>query len=218
MARKTYYSYSRLWKYLRDPAEYYRGYVLGMWDPPTDKMVLGSIFAEAFADPKFPLEKALIAPQKFIRGCPAGISFTPNYRRVIEGVLANESFLTCAPEEAEQAIYVEGPLCPLMGKFDGKRESIDLLIENKFGTPWTEERAHTDDQVAFYSYIYWLKFNKIPKVLLQTVDRESGRIKKYLVEKTEKDFDPLKEKIELAYNGIQAKDWTHKETPYGQYF
>lgn len=229
---KTYYSYSRLWKYLRDPEEYYRHYVLKLKEPPNENMVLGTLFASAysgqrFADTnpklKFNLKDALINPQKYVKNCPDGITFTSDKLRVMENVLKDKKLVKFKAKHCEQTVLVESKICPLQAKHDGRNEKFKgtlkdevgeiklnretLIIENKYGTPWNEERANTEDQIIFYAYVDFLATGNIPWIRVQTADRKTGRINVFNVKVSKAQFIALEKKIEYAYNGIINKVW-----------
>lgn len=201
---KTYYSYSRLWCWLRDPQQYYRQYVLKMKDEPTDKMILGSIFSDAYADPKFDYRAALVKPQKFYTPCPPNLTFTPDFARNMEKALSHKKMLRLPKNMCEQTIKVESKICPLLAKHDGRdaKGKNVLIIENKYGTPWTEEKANTEDQITFYAYVDYLTTGKIPLIRLQSVNSKNGEVVAFEVNKTKEQFVPLEEKIAYAYNGI----------------
>lgn len=204
--KKDHFSYSRLWCWLRDPQQYYRQYVLGIQDPSNDRMVLGSIFSDAYADKEFDFRAALIKPQKYYKNCPENLTFTSDYARIMEKALNHRNLLRLPKSMCEQKVYVESKICPLMAKHDGRDDKGKnvLIIENKYGTPWTEQKANTEDQITFYSYVDWLLTGKIPLVRLQSVNKKNGEVQAFEVYKTKKDFQILEEKINYIYQNIMA--------------
>ena len=202
----TYFSYSRLWCYLKDPKEYFNRYVLGVSEPPNEYMVLGTIFARAYAEPSFDWKAALVNPRLADKRAPETITFTSDYARVMEKVLNHPKMFRLDPRLCEQTVKVQGKVCKLQAKHDGRDEkfvkSNVLIIENKYGSCWTEQRANEEDQITFYSYVDWLLTGKIPLVKVQTADRKSGRVESFEVIKTKEQFAPLEDKIEHAYRGI----------------
>lgn len=208
---KRYYSYSRLWQYLKDPQEYYRKYIMGMWDPPNQYMALGSIFALAYADPKFDVEDAILNPKKYIKDLPNDIVYTPDFVRIMKQALIHPEIIRLPKHQCEQSIRIQSKICPVMSKTDGFDEKKMLIIENKYGSCWNEERANSEDQITFYAWIAWLKYGVIPVVRVQTFDKKSGKLAAFNVIKHKTNFAPLEEKIEYAYKGIISQDWEIKK-------
>ncbi len=213
--KKTYYSYSRLWCYLRDPEEYYRKYHLKLYDTPTPKMLLGSIFSDAYSKREraetginFNWKLALKYPKEYYRQVPPNLTFTSDYERVMEKALNHPKLVIAPPKDCEQTLYTESPICPLQAKNDAFRTSELLLIENKYGAPWNEERVAEDDQLTFYSYVPWLLYKKIPKGILQSINARTGEVNVFEFKRKKEDFKALIEKIKYAYEGIIAEEFS----------
>lgn len=213
--KKTYYSYSRLWTYLRDPEEYYRKYVQGFWDPPTAKMLLGTIFSDAYSERKkaetgiaFDWREALKHPEKYYKNVPEGTFFTPDFERVMDTALNHPKLVRLPSFLCEQTIRVESKICPLLAKNDGFNPKAMLVVENKYGMPWTEDRVESDDQLTFYSYVGYLLKGEIPKIRLQSINRNNGQVVPFETKRKKAQFKPLEEKIEFAYKGITNEVYT----------
>ena len=221
--KKGYYSYSKLWCYLKDPQEYYRNYVLGQKDPPSAPMILGRVFSEIYAGfdsklggvcelnfkgekkLKYTIEKMIENPQKYFPDIPKEIAFRPHMVRIINTALKDKNLFRLPMKYCEQAVYVNSKICPLGAKHDGriKKDGKVLIVENKFGRPWTEERANEEDQITFYSYVDYLFTGVIPTVRLQSINSSTGKVLSFTTrKKTKADFAALEEKIEYAYKGI----------------
>lgn len=207
---KRYYSYSALWTYLKNPQEYYRKYILGMWDPPNDKMLLGTIFAMCYKNKNIDVNDIVLNPTKYIKDVPKEIVYTPDKARIMKQALATPQFIRLPKEQCEQSIRIESKICPIMSKTDGFDPERMLIIENKYGSCWTEERANSEDQITFYAYVAWLKYGKIPLVRVQTFNRDNGKFAAFNVKKFKTNFKPLEEKIEYSYKGIISKCWETK--------
>lgn len=197
-------SYSRLWTYIKDPQDYYLKYVIGVPFIPSEPMVKGSIFSEAYADPKFDWKAALINPRKVLDDdkIPETLTFTSDNVRIFERALSSKDLLRLPPKQCEQSVYVQSKICKLMMKNDGYNPETFLVVENKFGKPWDKERANTEDQMTFYAYCSYLQLGKIPLVRVQSINSKTGEVKVFEVQKTKQQFEPLEEKIEYAFKGI----------------
>ncbi len=213
-AKKIYYSYSRLWCYLRDPEEYYTKYVMGLWDPPNPKMLLGTIFSDAYSQREFSEKDPSLAydwklalkhPEKYYKSVPEGITYTLDYERKMNNALESQNMVQAKRKECEQTILLDLENLSLQAKNDAYVESKNLVIENKYGILWNEERVNTDDQLTFYSYVVFKKFGKIPIVRLQSVNSANGSVQAFEISKKEKEFEELEKKIMYAYNGIQKE-------------
>jgi len=217
--RKTFYSYSRLWSYIRDPQQYYRNYILKMKDPPSAPMILGRIFSDAYAglteinDKNFTFQEAIINPKRFYPDTPDDIFFKPDKVRIMKTAFEDKNLYRLPPKFCEQSVFAESKICPLMAKHDGRIKKDDkvLIVENKFGNPWNEERANSEDQITFYSYVDYLLTGLIPKIRVQSVNTNTGKVLVFEVKKTKEQFTPLEEKIDFAYQGIIAERWEKNE-------
>ncbi len=219
--KKDHYSYSKLWTYLRSPEEYYRNYVLKQKDPPSAPMILGRMFSDIYATydlkkdqgeaegKKFKLADLILNPRNYYKDTPENIYFRPDKIEIIKAALSDKNLYRLAPKYCEQNVFVQGKVCGLGAKHDGRIKVKDktLIVENKFGNPWTEERANEEDQITFYAYCDWLLTGIIPTVRVQSVNGKTGQVLAFTVRKTKKAFAPLEEKIEFAWKGIRAEKW-----------
>ncbi len=213
--KQIHYSYSRLWCYLRNPEEYYRKYVLKLYDTPSPKMLLGSIFSDAYSQReqaetgiKFDWKEALKSPKDYYKQVPPNLTFTSDYERKMEKALRHPKLVKVSPEFCEQTILVDSPICPLQAKNDAFIPKEFLIVENKFGAPWTSQRVQEDDQLSFYSYVPWLVHGKIPGGVLQSINSSTGEVQTFNFQRTLEDFIPLIQKIRYAYDGIQNEEFS----------
>jgi hypothetical protein len=200
-----------LWQWLNSPEDYYTKYVLGLFEPPSPKMLLGTIFSDAYSglsrsqkDPNLPYDwrLALKYPQNYYKDAPDHLTYTSDYERKMEKALKHPELVQAESSNCERTILVETDICSLQAKNDAYIPSQNLVIENKYGMPWTKERVNLHDQLTFYSYVVYLKHGKIPLVRLQSVNSANGEVKAFEIKKKKKDFVELRKKIKYAYEGI----------------
>lgn len=209
--KKGYYSYSKLWCYIKDPQDFYTKYILKIKDPPSGPMVLGRMFSDIYAGLtringlKYTVDDLILTPHKYYPDTPKEINFRPDMIRIVNTALKDKNLFRLPPKYCEQEVYVTGKVCNLGAKHDGriKKDGKVLIVENKFGGPWTEDRANEEDQITFYSYVDYLFTGIIPTVRLQSVNSKTGKVLAFTTKKkTKADFNQLEEKIEYAYKGI----------------
>lgn len=194
-----YISHSQLWLFENDPEEYYQQYFVARVDEPTEKMIFGKIFQEAWSDPKCNWRQKL-----------KEAGFNGDKTRVIETALAHKETVRLPKSKTEKRITVKHPDVPypLLAILDGKDDDRVLIVENKMGQVWKQDRVNTDAQLTWYILCYKLKHGKTPKLLLQSFNARNGIPTKYWVKRTQKDFDELITRINNMVTRIEAGDFT----------
>ena len=195
---RPYLSYSQFYLYQNDPMEYYQQYYVCRVDEPTPKMLFGKIFQEAWCDKKYDYAKELKA---------AG--FTANYERVIREALSHKSTVFLPKSMTEYRMLVKHPRLnyPVLSIFDGFRPSARLIVENKMGVVWTQERVDTDKQLTWYLLSCKLKLGFVPKMLLQSFNSNNGIPTQYWVKRYQFDFDKLIQDINTMVERLEAGDF-----------
>lgn len=202
---KGYLSYSAMNEYLYDPQAYYRHYFLGIdfmedlrkenpdrWE----KIRLGSIFQDAWADPRKNWRKVLQAD-----------GFTSNKERIIKTALACPELLRLSPSKCEQTMRVDFNGIPLLIKVDAWDLDPRHLIENKFGAPRSQETVDEDNQLSFYDLGLNLLGIRPKRITLQSVNDKSGKVVPIETTRSKADRDHIGELIMMAAKGISEGIW-----------
>ncbi len=203
---KGYLSYSAMNEYLYDPQAYYRHYFLGedfmenlRKDNPDrwEKIRMGSIFQEAWADPRVNWRRML-----------KDDGFTSNKTRIIETALRQPNLVRLAPSKCEQTIRTEFQGIPILIKMDGWDAKEGLLVENKFGNTRSQEMVDQDNQISFYNLGLKLALGSKPKRnLLQSINDRTGKVVPIETKRTQDDLDHIGDLIMTAARGISQGIW-----------
>lgn len=189
------YTQLRVWEY--SPEEYVRAYLLGEERPTNEYMALGKKVAEALEGVVKPDDVAIETIKMTI----------PKYH-----YHEYEFRVDCPAVINGKKIKI-----PLLGKFDCY-STKQKIGEVKSGQKWTQADADNLDQLTFYAYIYWLKYQKIPALWLHWAETKrkqietedgtveeliaTGFVKNFKTKRTIKDFLGIHERIVRAYMGI----------------
>jgi hypothetical protein len=118
-------------------------------------------------------------------------------------------FLPGLPErEFEISVNWEG--IPLFGKLDGFDPKKIIIEENKTGKKWTQGMADKSEQLTFYSAMVWLKYNKIPEILLCWMETEwglgnivpTGKVRIFKTKRSKADIIGFYKPVKEAWDGI----------------
>jgi len=204
---RGYLSFSAMNQYLWDPAEYYLHYFMGkdfMKElreddiPRWEKIRLGSIFQDAWYDPRINWKKKLKKE-----------NFTSDKERIISNALSQPNLIRMAPVNCEntyKGIKYNG--IPLLIKLDGYDEKKGLLLENKFGVTRSQEMVDEDLQLSFYTMGLLLKFGKMPKrIVLQSVNDRTGKVKVIETKRNQDDLDHVGSLIVEVAKKISLGIW-----------
>lgn len=195
---KAYISHSQFVLFKRDPMAYYEQYFVAKIDEPTDKMSLGKIFQEAWCDPKYNYEKKL-----------KEVGFNSDKTRVIKTALEHPATVKLPKNKTEKQFVVTSREIdyPILAQLDGLDANIKLIVENKFGQPWNQEKVSTDSQITWYLLCYKLQYNHLPKFLLQSFNSRNGIPNKFWAKRRKEDFDRLISEINGMVARIKAGDF-----------
>jgi len=194
---KRYISWSQFWLYQKSPREYFESYVLGLKPKPTRKMIFGSIFSEAYEN----RNNKRYNPYKVLQK----EGFTSDYERVLKNALSQLPPIN--GEECERTFEIENEPLNLLGKFDGVIEDKNLIIENKTGATWTQQRADEAEQLTFYGLVYYLATGKNPKMILNSVRMSDGRVFSFKTSRTIKQLSDFKKKVDEIADKIKNNIW-----------
>jgi len=193
-----YISWSQFWLYSKSPRMYFEQYVLGLRPEPTKKMVFGSIFSKAYENRR----NGRYDPYKELKER----GFTADYERVLRSALSQLPPLE--GEECEKTFEIENKPLNLLGKFDGVIESKNLIIENKTGATWTQERADTAPQLTFYALVYYLATGRNPRMVLNSVRQSDGKVFSFKTKRTVEQMKELKKVIDDVADRIKRGVWS----------
>lgn len=196
--------------YCKDPMEYYEQYFVARVQKEYKPMTEGKIFQEAWCDKKFDYKKAL---QKE--------GFNPDRARAIETALSHHATVRLPKSKTEKEYIVKGfgLNYPILAQFDGLDPKAILIVENKWGKPWTAERVENcvyydrdgtqrrDRQITWYILAFYIKHRKLPKFLLQSFNSKSGIPNKFWTKRTMDDLHMLVRDINTMVERVQAGDF-----------
>lgn len=198
------FSWSQLYTYETDPAEYFTRYVLGAKPPATEPMRFGSIAHEAFAIPDFDYEEAIRKE-----------GMTPDKARYIRRALSDPLLDPKTPGiEREKLVEApfglfkgpEGKPMKLLGYFDGYHPKR-VVFEWKTGkTPWSKEKVDEHGQLTFYALLCRMALGGLPKEMILKHIGTNGRVKTYQTARTDEEVDAF-----VAHRLIPAMEAIDKE-------
>lgn len=208
-----YISHSSFALFQFDPLEWYQQYYVARVDKQSEPMTLGKIFQLAWSNPKYNYAKAL-----------EDEGFTSDKARVITTALANPEVIRLPKKLTEKELIVQGRGLnyPILAQLDGEDTNAQLIVENKFGIPWKQDRLDTgvywlgdgkrdglcrDRQKTWYMLAYYIKHRKKPKFVLQSFNKNNGQLTKLWGHSTAYDFDLLIKDINDMVTRIEAGDF-----------
>jgi hypothetical protein len=205
-----YLSHSAFALFNRDPMAYYEQYYVARYQEERAPMTLGKIFQLAWCDPKYDYAEAL-----------KKAGFTSDKARAIKTALEHPATIRLPKKLTEKSITIKGRGLeyPILAQLDGLDPEANLIVENKFGVPWTQERVnngmyrdsegveHRDRQLTWYTLVYWIKYRKYPKFLLQSFNGKHGAPNKFWVKKYSVDLDMLIHDINSMVARVTAGDF-----------
>ncbi len=188
-------SSSQMLNYEEDVKKFYLEYCLGAKQESSTAMKVGSIFSALYENRDFDFISAL-AEIKAIR------RYADLFERVIKvfPIVPAEIPLKCKYKKWTFRATLDG----LSG---------ETIIENKTGQiEWTQERADFSDQITFQSWVYWKKYNKVPKVtLLNWIDlRARARINPvcFKTYRKARQLKVFEQRVDRVIENIEAGNFT----------
>lgn len=205
-----YLSHSAFALFQRDPMAYYEQYYVGRFQEEKEPMTVGKIFQKAWCDPKYNYVEAL-----------KKAGFNGDKARAIKTALEHPATVRLPKKltEKQRIVTGRGLEYPILAQFDGEDVDANLLVENKFGVAWTQDRVNNgeyydsegvkrrDRQLTWYTLVYWIKYRKFPKFLLQSFNGKHGAPNKFWVKKYAVDLDILVNDINNMVARILAGDF-----------
>lgn len=205
-----YLSVSSFELFEKDPMEWYQQYFVGRLRKESAPMTLGTIFQEAWCNPKYDYAAALKA---------AG--FTSDKARAMRTSLAHPQTVRLPKSKTEREFRAKGLglKFPILVKADGLDTDVDLIVENKWGAVWSQKRV--DDgiyfdadqkrrqgrQVTWYILGYMIKYGRMPKFLLQSFNGKNGIPNHLWAKRTAYDLDKLVFDINNMVDRVTAGDF-----------
>ena len=195
---RSYLSHSQFYLFKNDPEEYFRQYYVAKLDRRTKKMHKGKVFQEAWCDPKYKYGPIL-----------RKAGFTPDVERAIKTALEHPDTIRVEKRFTEVKLRAKGMglNCTILGILDGFKKADKLLLENKFGVVWTEDRVAKEVQLTWYMLIVYIKYGFIPKTILQSFNANNGIPTLIKVKRTIADFKELIEDINSVWARIIIGDY-----------
>lgn len=205
-----YLSNSAFELFQKDPMAYYTQYYVARLDESKPAMDLGKIFQLAWCDPKYDYVAAL-----------KKLGFNGDKARAMKNALTHPATVRLPKRKTEKQVIVKHPTLayPILAQFDGIETDDPLIVENKWGIPWTQERVDTGiyfdmegkrrraRQITWYILAYKLKYGKMPKFLLQSFNGKNGVVNKFWAKRTVADLKELTADIESMVRRIEAGDF-----------
>lgn len=183
--------------------EYYQQYYIARLDEPTEPMMIGKIFQKAWCDPKYPYERELNR-----------LGFTSEKTRVIKTALEHPALIKSDTWQTEYRIDVApvqyrakefGLTYPIMGSLDGYDRGV--VLENKIGYPWNQQRADESTQITWYSILVYVKHGIIPNSIIQSVNGKHGIPALFKTKRTKKQLKEMVEEINSMVAFLEAGDF-----------
>jgi hypothetical protein len=190
---KKYFSHSEYYLWHKDKQKYYERYVLGIEEPKTPAMELGTLIHKCVEEPRYPWLQELRAK---------GYSYSE-----IEPIRKLMTKIK-RPPESEVVMTVDG----LIGIFDGLDKQKKILYEFKTSRrDWTQFQVDTNSQLSFYAYIWKKIFHgHFSDIVLYSLNTERGTIKTFRTNRGPADIKDIERRIKKTIKEIQAEGWWEK--------
>lgn len=173
-------------------------------------MTLGSVFQDAWCDPKYDYVAAL-----------KSAGFNSDKARAMRNSLQHHQTVRLPKRKTERTIIVKGHglKYPIMAKFDGLDTDATLIVENKWGVVWSQKRVDDglyydqdkkqrhDRQITWYILAYLIKYGTIPKFLLQSFNGKNGIPNHFYATRSAYDIDKLVFDINSMVDRVRAGDF-----------
>lgn len=185
---------------IKEPAEFYLEYKLGVTKARNDRMTLGSIFSACYQNRK-------IDPKEML-----------NYHRITDNQLVSNfiEVLNRLP------IQTNGhPEYPMIAEYMGWkfRATLDdyvaqsrVIIENKTGqATWNQMRVDNDFQLTFQAWSHWKKTGELPSAIYLNWWNTKNKRPTLKVFKTSRSISALKNferLLTFAVKKIEADDFS----------
>ena len=193
--------------------EWYMQYMVARVEKEGEPLTLGKIFQQAMCDKKFDYAKAL-----------KEAGFNSDKERIFKRALENRTIVRLPKKNTEKKIIVKGRGLnyPILAQFDGIDTDITLIVENKFGCVWTQQRVddgifydetrtkRQDRQITWYILAYYIKYGVMPRFLLQSFNGKNGALVQLWAERTMFDLDKLVHDINEMVARVEAGDFNKK--------
>jgi len=179
---KRYISYSEYWTfYNKGKAEYYKNYILGIREKPSEPQIFGTIVHAILADPDYDWQTEIKKLTKYPQD---------TYKRIIEKIL--KSVPTC--EEREVSVFADCEEFSLYAGIDGVDD--DMLTEYKTGQKyWTQEEVNEHEQITHY-LLTWEKDGRpdLPFRLI-SINSRTGNFIEFRTHRTKKQLEEYYKKL-----------------------
>jgi len=186
--KPRYISYSEMYcfyEYGKD--EYYKRYILGIQESPTEPLIFGSIVHELLANPKYnwreEIKKLMREPQD-------------TYIRIIEKIIAT---VPCC-ERHEVKLFIKQPEFCLFAGIDGVdnkiNKDVNFLTEYKTGQAiWIKERVNESEQITMYTLCWFLETGNLLPYNLISISSKNGKSSEFKIHRTKSQIDEFYKKL-----------------------
>lgn len=189
MTPRPYLSWTQFNVFSHSPAQYRQRYIFGEQGAYTRAMAFGK-------------EMALKREAGDDEGIEHLTMFLPKYPR--------REYEMTAP------VIIDDKEVILLGKFDGVDLRKHIIGDDKTGKHWTQAMVNKDEQLTWYSFIYWRAKGILPKLQLNWIETiegsiATGKVETFETMRTVKDFLSLTYKIRKVWRGISQlceKEWS----------
>lgn len=172
---------------MQNKQEYYEEYVLGIKPEPNEKMVLGSIVHEMFANPNYDYKTAL-----------KNNNFTAKEFRVVEGFrLFKFPKKSVSEYKLSEKVVAD---CELIGYIDKMTKETVYEIKTS-GSFWNKSRVEESLQLTIYSFLHTqhYKLEEPSPLVLVNFNTNNGKFVEF---ETKRTLEQHKEMLKLVRDVI----------------
>jgi len=199
-SKNRYVSYSEVsCFYERGAEEYYKRYILGISEKPSEPMIFGLIVHSILNDKNYnwkeEIKKLTKKPQD-------------NYIRVIEKIIS--SVPTC--EKSELKLFADTELgFSLFAGIDGYNEN-EVLTEYKTGASiWEQSKVDETEQITHYLLTWKYAGNQELPFRLISISSANGKYKEFKTHRTKEQLDNWEKKLIQFRDELIKLDWWTKK-------
>lgn len=196
---KSYLSWSEINSYRQDPNQYYVDYIMGVSNPPNQRMVYGSVIHKALESDQTPEELEVVLKEKEFKK---------------KDISIGKLLLSCPKGQGREVmLYVHHKdlECDLYLILDG----LDItptprIIEYKTagGYSWkAQSEVDKHGQLTLYATAFKLLYNIIPDISLYRLDTKNGEIIEWKTKREEQDIQNMITIINETVRELKVRKW-----------
>ncbi len=200
----SYSEFSCFYEYGKE--EYFKRYILGIQEPPTEPLIFGSIVHSVLSDDNYKWEEEIKKLTKFPQ---------ETYVRIIKKISSSVPRF----KEQEKSLFINLPEFDLYAGIDGVNPG-ETLAEYKTGKQfWTQEKADEHDQITHYILCWKLETGEHLPCRLISINSANGKHKEFYTYRTKEQLDEWMEKLINFKKELQeiqsesGKSWWESKCP-----